>query len=119
VSYVGTHPSGRRFYVTSKSGTPLAFVVFRRLCDREWIAATESYLLTPRPQDKWERVSTVEDRPYPKELHRVDGCYVPLGRDMTPREKAEEDATWWREIGHSETIIVELREATGQRTEVT
>ena len=119
MSYVGTHPTGRRFYVTSKSGRPLAFAVFRRLADREWIAETESHRLIPRPQDKWERVSTVEDRPYPGESHRVDGCYVPLGRDMTPREKADEDATWWREIGRSEAVVVELHEATGQRTEAT
>jgi hypothetical protein len=100
VSYVGTHPTGRRFYVESK--TPLVFAVFVRD--------------TRQPIEKWERVAVIEDRPYTGEHHRVDGCYVPYPGKMPPRVKAEESARWYREvIGHHEAVVVEMRPATNTK----
>jgi hypothetical protein len=105
VSYVGIHPTGRRFYVESKTGRPIVFAVFIRD--------------TRLPVVKWTRAEVVEDRPYKDELHRVDGCWVPYAGDMPPRVKAEESARWWREvIGHHETLVVDVRPvrpATGVR----
>lgn len=95
-SYVGTHPTGRRYYTKSKSGAPLAFAVFAR-----------DTRIEPA---KWERVALVEDRPYKDQFHRVNGCYVSYEGDMPPRVKAEESATWFREvIRNHETRIVDLR----------
>ena len=97
MSYVGTHPTGRRFYVGSKTGRALAFAVFAR---------------DVRKAVRWERVALVEDRPYRGEQHRVDGSYVPYPGDMPPRVKAEEEARWYREvIGNHEAVIIELRPA--------
>lgn len=97
-SYVGTHPTGRRYYVQSKTGRPLAFAVFVRD--------------VRLPTVKWQRVALVEDRPYKDERHRVDGCYVPYPGDMPPHVKAEESARWYREvIGNHEAVVVELRPA--------
>lgn len=96
MNFVGTHPTGRRYYVKSKSGVPLAFAVFVRD--------------TRRDTAKWERVLLVDDRPYKDESHRVHGSYVSYEGDMPPRVKAEESATWFREvIGNHETRIVDLR----------
>jgi hypothetical protein len=98
VSYVGTHPTGRRYYVQSQ--TPLAYVVFVR----------DERL----PVVKWERAALVEDRPYKDEKHRVNGSYVTYPGEMPPRVKAEETARWYREvIGHHEAVVIELRPATG------
>lgn len=102
MTYVGTHPTGRRFYVESKTGRPLAFAVFIRD--------------VRLPTVKWQRVAVTENRPYRDELHRVDGSYVPYDGDMPPRVKAEEEARWYREvIGSHEAVVVELRPATGAR----
>lgn len=108
-SYVGTHPTGRRYYAKSKHGRPLAFVVFVHKHP------------TPRfpfERDRWERVATIEDRPYPAERHRVNGSYVPYPGDMPPRVKAEESARWWREVANTaadDVTIVELRVADGNQ----
>jgi hypothetical protein len=100
VSYVGTHPTGRRYYAESKTGRPLAFAVFIK----------SPALRLP----KWERVALVEDRPYVGELHRVNGSYVPYDGDMPPRVKAEEHAKWYREvIGCREVRVIELRPTVG------
>lgn len=101
-SYVGTHPTGRRFYAQSKTSQPLAYAVFIRD--------------VRLPAVKWQRADLVEDRPYKDERHRVDGSYVPYPGDMPPRVKAEESARWYREvIGNHEAVVVELRPATGGR----
>ena len=103
-SYVGTHPTGRRYYARSRTGVPLAFAVFTWRSKRE-----------PR----WECARLVEDRPYPGERHRVDGAYVPYPGDMPPRAMAEECATWYREVLEypAEAVaVVELRPADGRRT---
>ena len=102
MSYVGTHPSGRRLYVESKTGVPLAFAVF--VCD------------TRRQPQKWERVAVVEERALIGEMHRVNGSYVPYDGPMAPQTKAEEIAKWYREvIGNHITQVVALREAVGAR----
>lgn len=99
-SYVGIHPTGRRFYVQSKTGRPLAFAVFVR----------DMRL----PTVKWQRTDVVEDRPYKDERHRVNGSYVPYPGEMPSRVKAEEQARWYREvIGNHEAVVVELRPAAG------
>jgi hypothetical protein len=91
LSFVGRHPDGRRFYLYSS--VALAFAVFaRRLADKP----------------KWKRVATVEERAYAGELHRVDGCFVPMGRDATPEEHANNKAIWWREVVHFEALVVPL-----------
>ena len=101
-SYVGVHPTGRRFYAKSKTDHPLAFAVFVRDIRR--------------PEAKWQRASIVEDRPYQDELHRVNGSYVAYPGDMPPRVKAEESARWYREvIGNHEAAVVDLRPAIGRQ----
>lgn len=114
MSYTGAHPTGRRYYAQSKTGKPLAFAVFSRRIRKEWNATVRTYVVRQIDGEKWKLSALVEDRPYPDELHRVNGCYVPLSRDMTPREKAEEHAIWLREIVSYEAVVVELREATSQ-----
>jgi hypothetical protein len=112
-SYVGTHPSGRRYYAKSKTGRPLAFVVFVHR------HPTSTF---PFERDRWERVATIEDRPYPAEHHRVDGHYEPYPGDMPPRVKAEESAKWWCDVGNcaaEDVKIVELRVADGSVAKVT
>ena len=101
MSYVGTHPTGRKFYVEAKTRRPLAVAVFRR--ERKYA-----------PYPRWERVGLVEDRPYPNEKHRVDGSYVDYPGEMPPRVKAEEIATWYRECVSTpaeDLVIVELAPA--------
>ena len=102
MSYVGIHPTGRRFYVQSKSGRPLAFAVFVR---------------DVRKPLRWERVSVVEDRPYRGEKHRVNGSYVDYPGDMPPRVVAEENARWYHEVlGHFEAVVVALQPSGASRS---
>jgi hypothetical protein len=106
-SYVGTHPTGRRYYAKSKNGRPLAFAVF---------VHKRPTPTSPFERDRWEIVATIENRPYPAEHHRVNGSYEPYPGDMPPRVKAEESAKWWHEIGNTpaeDVKIVELRVADG------
>lgn len=101
MNYWGLHPTGRRFYVQPKRpGTRLAFAVFVR---------DVRYPIDSRA-GRWERRAVIEDRPYQNELHRVDGIYVPYPGDMPPHVKAEEHATWYREVvgSNCEARIVEL-----------
>jgi hypothetical protein len=103
-SYVGIHPTGRRYYAKSKNGHPLAFAVFVHKRPR----ADLPY--------RWEIVATIEDRPYLAEHHRVNGSYIRYPGEMPPRVKAEESAKWWREIANTPTEdvkIIELRVADG------
>lgn len=97
--FSGTSPSGRRFYVTSKTGTPLVFAVFMQ--------HKQSEAATRHPVGTWERVQVIEDRIYPNEKFRESGSYV-HSMDMDPRRKAEEVAIWYREVLRCEAVVIPL-----------
>jgi len=115
MSFVGTRPDGKRFYVQSKTGKPLAFAVFARRGHKQWNAARKDYDILP-PFERWERVDLIEDREHDDERHRVNGSYVPYPGPMPASVVAEEKARWYREvIGGYEAQVVPLRDADGRK----
>lgn len=101
VSYVGRHPTGRKFYVSREKSLPaIVYVVFGRRKD----------------EATWRRVSTVENRPYDKDLQWVDGFgFAPMNASATPSERAQNQADWWQRVANNcdgyETQIVGLEVA--------
>lgn len=88
--FAGASPNGKRVYITRSR--PVCFAVYAR---KPWEA-------------RWKLVTTVEDKMHSNELHRINGSYRPVGRDVTAAEKAEIHAEWWQSVGGSLTKIITL-----------
>lgn len=103
-SFVGTHPTGRKFYANSKTGVPLAFAVFIKHKPNQPGCAYSQF------GGRWERVRLIEDRVYPNEKYREAGSYI-HSMDMDARRYAEEVAIWFREVIRVEAVVIELAPA--------
>ncbi len=104
-SYVGIHPTGRRYYAVSRTGHPLVFAVFARSRRPDWRGQPA----------KWKLAQLIEDRPYANQLHRVNGSYVPYEGDMPPAVKAATIVEWHHSVVEYDAQIVELYPADGSK----
>lgn len=84
---------GRRVYVSEgrSAKAPLAFVVYARV-----------------DGERMSLVARVEDREFVDErVWSADSrSWLPAGRPLTAREKAEEHANWWRGVVNKDAEVV-------------